>query len=145
MKAGPLRQRGGAHRWRLGQPSECRHEARRVCQTPVAPPAYDLSVGGVVGSADGVVSSPPSGTSSESSVTTRGSTPSPRPTSRQVKGGCDETTLKVGRLPRWTLVAKPPTGLPFALSRHRDVVGILFGYSLRAGHPAIQLIRFSGS
>jgi hypothetical protein len=130
-----LRQRGGTHREHLGQHFHCRYampvgsvKVLRAHRHTIFPLVVSLAV------LTASCHSSPSATSSKASVTTRASTPSPRPTSRQVKGGCDGTPLKIGRLPRWTLAAKPPTGLPFAISRHRDVVGILFGYPLRAGH-----------
>lgn len=52
-----------------------------------------------------------------------------------VAGGCGATPLYRGARPAWTAGANGPADLVQAMGRHGDVVGFLFGYPLRAGHP----------
>lgn len=50
--------------------------------------------------------------------------------------GCGSTPVRFERrLPTWTQTAHPPSGVPYALSRHGDVAAILFGNPLRSGRP----------
>lgn len=57
-----------------------------------------------------------------------------------VSRGCGGTELNRGAMPAWTAPAMAdstrPSPWPFALSRHRDVTAMIFGYPLRAGTPA---------
>jgi hypothetical protein len=49
---------------------------------------------------------------------------------------CGSTAVRSdGRLPAWSMSAHPPSGVPYALSTHGDVIAILFGNPLRSGHP----------
>jgi hypothetical protein len=61
----------------------------------------------------------------------------PVPGAAYVAGGCGPRPLLAGTAPRWTASANPPA-IRYALGRHQQVAGFLFGYPLRAGHPVIQ-------
>src|SRR6266536_675995 len=68
--------------------------------------------------------------------------PSPASTTRPVPAsglpgngtGCGDTPISPGQLPGWTADAGLPPDLPYAVSREANVVAVLFGYPLRAGH-----------
>lgn len=61
--------------------------------------------------------------------------PSSRPTSQTIApaGGCGASTLRNGTLPAWTASAGVPASGPYAITEHRNAVGIMG--PLRAGHP----------
>ena len=48
--------------------------------------------------------------------------------------GCGDTPISPGQLPGWTADAGLPPDVPYAVSREANVVAVLFGYPLRAGH-----------
>jgi hypothetical protein len=48
--------------------------------------------------------------------------------------GCGGTPISPGRPPAWTADAGLPPDVPYAVSREANVVAVLFGYPLRAGH-----------
>ena len=54
--------------------------------------------------------------------------------------GCGDTPISPGQppgsdqLPGWTANAGLPADVPYAVSREANVVAVLFGYPLRAGH-----------
>jgi hypothetical protein len=48
--------------------------------------------------------------------------------------GCGGTPISPGQLPGWTADAGLPSDVPYAVSREANVVAVLFGYPLRAGH-----------
>jgi hypothetical protein len=54
-----------------------------------------------------------------------GASPSP--------GGCFDTPLWIGAAPEWTASARLPGGTPYVLSHEGNLVGVLFGFPLRAG------------
>ncbi len=59
----------------------------------------------------------------------------------RLAGGCGSTTLQRGRPPSWTTSALSAGGgqrpaVPFALSAQGTALAVVFGYPLRAGHPA---------
>jgi len=49
-------------------------------------------------------------------------------------GGCGTTSILFGGQPDWTASAGAPAG-PYVLSHEGNLVGVLFGYPLRAGEP----------
>lgn len=48
---------------------------------------------------------------------------------------CPAPSRATDDVPSWAASARPPKGVPHLLSRERNVIGFLFGYPLRAGHP----------
>lgn len=61
------------------------------------------------------------------------------PDSAIVPGGCGASRVYKGHEPSWLDAAgahNNPTGLPYVLASQQTVAGFIFGYPLRAGHPA---------
>jgi hypothetical protein len=48
---------------------------------------------------------------------------------------CPTPSTATGDIPSWAASARPPKGVPHLLSHEQNVVGFVFGYPLRAGHP----------
>jgi hypothetical protein len=59
-----------------------------------------------------------------------------QPAAGQQQPACGGTAVRSGRRPPgWTIAARPPSGVPFALSEQGNVTAILFGSPLRSGRP----------
>lgn len=78
----------------------------------------------------------------------------PPPEASIVPGGCGATHVYKGHEPKWLEEAgahNNPNGLPYVLDVRQTAAGFIFGYPLRAGHPAnpankiLWVVRFPRS